>query len=103
MEIENWKSFFDRYEVSDLGRIRNSETGRLLKLMQGSNGYNRILFCQKGQKHRFAISRLVAKTFIGPPSGIRNEVDHINRIKQTTEYVIYGGLRILKIRSIDIA
>lgn len=64
------------YEVSDCGRIRNSETGRELK-PQRSNGYLRVTLCDDTGHHQRNVHRIVAETFIPNPSGY-TEVNHID-------------------------
>lgn len=49
-----------RYEVSNLGRVRNSETGRVLKqMLNQEHGYLRVNICGG---HRY-VHRLVADAF----------------------------------------
>ena len=75
---EIWKRVEDApdYEISNMGRLRNSK-GRYLK--GGRNmGYIRdVLICADGTKRRFYRHRLVASAFIPNPQGKRC-VNHID-------------------------
>lgn len=66
------------YEVSDMGRVRNTKTGRLLK---GGRllGYRMINFMKTdGTVAEWRMNRLVATAFLGPPASAELHVDHIN-------------------------
>lgn len=66
--MEIWKDvadYEDYYQVSNLGRIRNKITHRILKPSK-SNGYYHISL-RYGSKKEFLIHRLVAKAFIPNP------------------------------------
>lgn len=65
------------YEVSDLGRVRNS-SGRVLAFRRHSNGYTRVSLCCRGKVLDFYVHRLVCETFIGLAPADAPEVDHIN-------------------------
>ena len=42
LSMEEWRDTFelgDKYEVSNLGRVRNKKTGRILKPYLGKTGY----------------------------------------------------------------
>lgn len=76
---EQWKSvLFDKYEISNLGRIRNSTTKRVLKLSTTKLGYSRITLRINGIKKNYRIHRLVASSFLDNPLG-KPDVDHIDR------------------------
>lgn len=78
---EEWRGIRDylKYDVSDMGRVRNHQTNRILK--QWSNGgYMYVhLRNEKGRKN-FRVHRLVAEAFLG---GIKKgmAVNHKNGIK----------------------
>ena len=58
-----WES---RYEVSNLGRVRNKQ-GRVLRQYLNNDGYLRLELCGKEQ----FVHRLVGEAFLGPlPSGL---------------------------------
>ena len=71
-----WKEvpgFEGRYEVSDLGEIRNTETGIELKGYINTNGYPRVVLRRNGKSVPRYIHQLVALAFLGePPEGKPN-------------------------------
>ena len=71
---------YERYYISDLGRVINTETGKFLKMTQKANGYFSVMFCVNGTQKRFLVHRLVAQAFIDNPNNY-DTVDHINGIK----------------------
>lgn len=81
--MENWK-FVDgstKYQVSDLGRFRNSLTGHVVKPGIDKYGYPRISYKRDdgSVKHR-TIHRLVAESFVdGRADGY--QVNHVNGVK----------------------
>lgn len=76
----NWKIIEERpnYMINELGEIKNSKTGRILKDRVGTSGYKQIMLGRKTVP--LYIHRLVAKTFI-PNKKHLPQVDHINGIK----------------------
>ena len=66
---EVWKDvigFEGKYEVSNLGKVRNKKNLRVLKA-QDHNGYERV-YLNDGQKQRkLRVHRIVAKVFLNPP------------------------------------
>jgi HNH endonuclease/NUMOD4 motif len=77
---EWWRtvSINDAYEVSNLGRMRRIDSGRILSPRPRRNGYISVsLVMQNGCQKRFYVHRLVAIEFCG---GIPNgkEVNHLN-------------------------
>lgn len=67
----------DRYSISNMGRVRNDKTGRILKTNSINNaGYKLICI----QKSCYTIHRLVALHFIPNPNGL-SDVNHINEDK----------------------
>ena len=78
-----WKdieSFEGRYEVSDVGEIRNAKTYVLLKLKLDKDGYHQIGLRKLGdrKKYWFYVHKLVALAFLGYKEG---QVDHIDTNK----------------------
>lgn len=71
--IEHW----DRYEVSNQGRVRNIKTGHILK-RSNLEGYLRVTLCKVGKRRNYLVHRLVAEAFLPNP---QEHVDHINRDK----------------------
>ena len=90
---EHWKVVkgHNNYEVSDMGRIRNVRTGRILKPFDSGNGYLRI---DLGRGCRVKVHRLIALAFCGPRRR-RPVVNHKNRDKHDNracnlEWVTYA-------------
>lgn len=79
---EQWKLIEDypNYEVSNMGRVRNTKTGRILRLVVNEWGYLHVTLCKDGKMKRFLVHRLVATTFIQNPEN-KSQVNHINGIK----------------------
>lgn len=75
--IEHWKPINDRYEVSDLGRVRNFKTGHLITDIDHGNGYRYVTFVVDGKHRNYYVHRLVAEAFL-PRSAGRDVVDHLN-------------------------
>lgn len=63
---EQWRRFSRLHEVSDMGRVRNADTGHILALTRTKRGYMTVgVF--KGQRK---VHRLVLEAFVGPcPDG----------------------------------
>ena len=85
---EVWRSIdgYINYQVSNIGRIRNCNNGRILKPSQ-RNGYLQIgLITAEGKQQHHRIHRLVAGEFLEQPDDeCRKFVDHIdgNRLNNT--------------------
>ena len=77
---EVWKPIYGgRYEVSDMGNVRNARTKRILKpFTDPLQEYDRVmLYDEHGRKRKVMVHVLVAEAFLGPrPEGY--EIDHIN-------------------------
>jgi hypothetical protein len=61
--MEIWKSINNKYEVSNTGLVKNSNTGRILKQQ-----YRTVLLSDNGNDKRYSVSRLVAINFIPNPN-----------------------------------
>ena len=74
----SWKTIttHPNYEVSDAGEVRNSVTGKMLKLGVDNGGYQRVSLCPGSISSR--IHRLVALYHIENPEN-KLCVDHIDR------------------------
>jgi hypothetical protein len=78
---ENWLQItdFTNYSVSDLGRVRNDTTGKMMKLCIKS-GYYHVGLTNNISKKTFKVHRLVAIAFIPNPEN-KLEVNHIDKNK----------------------
>ena len=67
---EIWKEIegFEKYLISNLGRIKTKKFGRFRKIQTNERGYNRIVLSKKNKSYNFYIHRLVAETFINKES-----------------------------------
>lgn len=76
---EEWRSIsgYENYQVSNIGRVRNVSTGRILKECPDNRGYLRVGLCKDKRGIMFKIHRLVANEFIPNPEN-KPFVDHIN-------------------------
>lgn len=76
---EIWKDIYV-YQVSNLGKVRNSITGKLLKTWQTNRGYLKTGLSIDGICVKYSIHRLVAKLFLPNPEN-KSQVNHKNGIK----------------------
>ena len=71
---------YTRYEVSNLGRVRNAHTGQVLKQSKDSRGYLKVNLFYQGQSKTCNVHALVATAFVeGWREGL--EVNHKNGVK----------------------
>jgi hypothetical protein len=86
VRLEEWKKTIHNnlYSVSNLGRVRNDKTGRILKPRPDNKGYCRANL----QGKDFKVHRLVAECFIpnGDPEN-KVQVNHIDGIKSNNKVV----------------
>jgi len=76
---EIWRSIENSYyEVSNLGKIKNTKTGKLLKYWNKDKRSPNIKLVINGKRKNCKVHRLVAKAFIPNPKNLL-EVDHIDR------------------------
>ena len=75
LESEKWEKLVDGYDISDLGRVRNNRTKRLLKISPDGNGYHTIKLRVNGKDKNYRIHREVALRFIPNPLNLP-EVNH---------------------------
>lgn len=86
MRDEEWRLIAGhegRYEVSSMGRVRNSATSKLMTQQSHSRGYASVrLRCARTRYCTYLIHRLVAITFVPKPkSRKRLCVNHLNSVK----------------------
>lgn len=79
---EIWKQIpgYEKYEASDLGRIRSFKFKRIIKTDASQNGYERVIYGKEGTTYHPSISRLVLLAFVGSPLEGR-EASHLNNIR----------------------
>ena len=68
------------YEISNLGRFRNSINGNILKSQKLKNGYMQVVAWHKYKRKHYLLHRLIAEAFIANPNN-KHFVNHINGIK----------------------
>lgn len=81
--MEKWlkvKGYEERYEISDMGRIRRLSDGGLMRPAINQNGYQHVVLSKNGKTKDFRVHRLVATHFIENKAGKR-DVNHKNGIK----------------------
>lgn len=80
---EEWKIIFNynRYSISNFGRLKNNKTRKILKGYQTKIGYIRykLYTTSKSYVRKFA-HVLVAESFLFRPI-FKKQVDHINNLK----------------------
>ena len=76
------KGFEDRFEVSNMGRVRNIHKKNILKSYIPNNGYHTLrIYVGDGKARNFSIHRFVAEAFIPNPEH-KPQVNHIDGDKQ---------------------
>ena len=82
--MEIWKNidgFNGKFQVSSWGRIRNAETGNILKPYKNKKGYLKASLFYNGKCIKKRINRLVAIAFIENPCNLP-QVNHIDGNKE---------------------
>lgn len=81
--IEEFKEIdeFPKYEVSNLGRVKNKTTNHIQKPRKSNSGYLYVSLYKDGKEHNRFIHRLVAKSFLSNPNNYP-EVNHIDEDKE---------------------
>lgn len=66
---ETWKPchMTDKYEVSNMGRVRRTETKFIRKISINVHGYQYITIPIEGKSYTRLVGRMVLHAFIGPP------------------------------------
>ena len=82
IEVETFVKIegFDNYEVSNLGKVRNIKSGRILKPSLHKNGYSRHFLCENNKRKHLYLHRIIATAFIDNP-GEKPCVNHIDENK----------------------
>lgn len=90
MEIWKRSKKFDDYEVSTEGRVRNANTGRVLKTTISKKGYEEVSVRKDNKAHTQRVRTLVAETFIeGDHEGMNihnKDDDRLNSRVDNLEY-----------------
>jgi len=88
MAEEIWRQHLDTvYDVSDIGRVRNRDTGCDMKLSPDGDGYLRWNCCHNGKETTTKVHRAVAIAFIANPDGY-DTVDHRKNKEKTNNRVV---------------
>ena len=89
--VEEWRDVrgYLNYQVSNIGRVRHTESGYVMKL-SSDNGYHSLSLSLNGKSTTYRVHRLVAIEFIPNPLN-KPTVDHINN-KATFNNTV-GNLR----------
>lgn len=76
-ENEEWRTFRNSvYQVSNLGRVKNTKTNRILKGNKADCGYIRVDIQLPGEKRKkFLVHQLVYECFISPEFEVINHID----------------------------
>ncbi|AIW03580.1 HNH endonuclease [Bacillus phage Moonbeam] len=70
----------DNYEISNLGKVRNIKTGRLLSLKSGRTGYVSVMLSLKAKNKTYRVHRLVTLAFLPNPTS-KTQVNHKDGVK----------------------
>jgi len=91
-----WKTIIDfpNYEINNLGDVKNTLRGKILKTTVSTDGYSHVGLYTNGKRKHYNIHRLIAIHFIPNPEN-KPCIDHINRIKtdnrlQNLRWVTYA-------------
>ena len=95
---EIWKTIkdeeFSNYEISNMGNVRNKNTGKYVKGDTNNMGYRRVTFYNKPFKKRYFVHRLVAEYFVdnAQDKPIVNHIDgnKTNNIYTNLEWVTHS-------------
>lgn len=71
---------FEKYEVSNLGKVRNIKSGRILKPSLGNNGYLIHQLSEHSKRKTLLLHRIIATAFIDNP-GKKPQINHIDENK----------------------
>ena len=78
--MEIWKLIKSapNYEISNTGSVRNTKTGKMLKIATNNHGYHLVCLSYKNKKQTSYIHRLVAEAFI--PTNLDTRTSVVNHI-----------------------
>lgn len=85
---EVWKKMkeHNKYEVSNLGKIRNIKTQRILKTTKNNKGYERFIIYINKKPTCFYVHRVVANNFLDNPNNYK-EINHKNENKNDNSVI----------------
>ena len=75
------KDYEDTYAVSNLGRVKNIKTGRILKQCKNNGGYMLVDLWKNGKQRTHLVHRLVLTNFKANPRNC-SDVNHIDENKE---------------------
>jgi hypothetical protein len=79
MEIWKLVKSAPNYEISNNGSVRNTKTGKMLKIATNNNGYHLVCLSYNNKKQTAYIHRLVAEAFVVTDLDMRTSVvNHID-------------------------
>jgi len=87
--MEEWKIIpnFSNYSASNLGRIKNNKTNRILDMHKSPDGYMMLsIKNDQGKNKSSRAHRLVAQTWIPNPEN-KPTINHINKIKDDNRVI----------------
>ena len=76
--IEKWQGipeYEGKYQVSNLGRLKRTQDGLILKPMKATNGYLIACLWKNNKQKKTVVHQLVARAFVPNPHNY-NEVNH---------------------------
>lgn len=76
MSYKHLKSF-PNYQISHLGKVKNTKTGKIVKGSLNENNYRRVTLYNNGRSKAFYVHRLVAFLFIPNPNNY-SDTHHLN-------------------------
>ena len=80
---ETWKQVigYDMYQVSNLGRIRNKNTGKVLKPAYQPSGYTIVFLRKDGKNNTEPVRRIVMNAFNPIDNSNKYDIIHIDNDK----------------------
>lgn len=86
MTLENFVKIdgFEKYEVSNLGKVRNTKSGKIIKPYLNKSGYLRVGLYEHNKRKNLFLHRIVATAFIDNPEG-KPCVNHIDENKANND------------------
>lgn len=75
---------FENYEVSNLGKVRNMKTGKILKPFLHRDGYLGLYLYENNKRKYLLLHRIIATAFIDNPEE-KPQVNHIDENKTNND------------------